>query len=622
MRRLLVVCALGWVACNSDKSGSPDLLARDGASEADLAHADLAGATPDLVVLDLVGADLTGADLTSSEPDLAIAADLQNADLVAPTCLTNGLLDPGEDGVDCGGVCSAPCPAVDWGDRYQVFGLAYARDNFLYTVSALRVAIDRIDPATGRYSHYRFLPAGMEAGHITLLRSTTGTVLVRASDRIYELIPETAAMNVITAPDHGTGAAIAISGGAQVSNLVETADGTLYVAQIDSTLSNPGIVRIDRATGDRTVIASAVVGTGPWPSAYEGPRLALDTDDSLLLFATNAVVRVDRTTGNRTNLTLAGATTWPFTQMVQSVVTSGDHVDVVFRYSVFTIGTGGTTDAPILRMTTSGNTATFTNLSGATNTRTAPIWFGSGTRFVYPIATAAGPSGTTYVLDSNIAGIVRVDDATGDRTLLARADQRRGNGPAFTDPTAVSCGSDGLIYVADFPAHQNAGQKAVFVVDPATGNRSVVTSNLDGSGTYFDYYDEVVIGLLREGDTLYLALDKAGSGSRAIAVDLESSIRSVESAPPSMPAIDATKIGTDTYTVSSSAGTIVKTPMAGASTVISGAGTGTGPALRHPVSVCATSAGQLMVVDDRSGLLLAIDPTTGNRTIVSGVMLP
>ena len=58
-------------------------------------------------------------------------------------------------------------------------------------------------------------------------------------------------------------------------------------------------------------------------------------------------------------------------------------------------------------------------------------------------------------------------------------------------------------------------------------------------------------------------------------------------------------------------------PVSGNRTVVSDAGTGSGPILLEPVDIEVGSDGQLVVVDESLGAVLRVDPVSGDRTVVS-----
>src|SRR5262245_18462185 len=75
------------------------------------------------------------------------------------------------------------------------------------------------------------------------------------------------------------------------------------------------------------------------------------------------------------------------------------------------------------------------------------------------------------------AGLIIVDPTTGNRTIIS--DNTHGTGPDFTSASGVSFASDGSILVM--------GNEEIFRVDPATGNRTIISSN-SGPGTGANFF--------------------------------------------------------------------------------------------------------------------------------------
>ena len=135
------------------------------------------------------------------------------------------------------------------------------------------------------------------------------------------------------------------------------------------------------------------------------------------------------------------------------------------------------------------------------------------------ITTQIGPAA------NNDFGLVVVDPTTGNRTILS--DNTTGSGPAFTLPEGVAVEPDGDILVADLYGGPQ-GDAAVFRVDPATGNRTIVSSS-GGVGTGATMHTPY--GLLESGGTIYVADAAPPSFGAILAIDPLSGNRSVFSGP-------------------------------------------------------------------------------------------
>ena len=110
---------------------------------------------------------------------------------------------------------------------------------------------------------------------------------------------------------------------------------------------------------------------------------------------------------------------------------------------------------------------------------------GSGPEFVNPQAIAIEASGQWLVVDNSLDAVVRVDPATGDRTVVSGCiiipdgpcvdspppspANLVGSGPEFVNPQAIAIEASGQWLVVD------NSLDVVVRVDPATGDRTVVS---------------------------------------------------------------------------------------------------------------------------------------------------
>ena len=94
-------------------------------------------------------------------------------------------------------------------------------------------------------------------------------------------------------------------------------------------------------------------------------------------------------------------------------------------------------------------------------------------------------------------GLLEIDPATGNRTIIA--DNTTGSGPAMQPPTTISFAPDGSLLVAyDDTEQSNSG--VLYRVDPATGNRTIVSSSASNTGPSSTY-----IGAAQIGGTILMA---------------------------------------------------------------------------------------------------------------------
>jgi sugar lactone lactonase YvrE len=289
------------------------------------------------------------------------------------------------------------------------------------------------------------------------------------------------------------------------------------------------LTQVNVATGDRVAMSSSLRGTGPAFASPEG--IARAADGSILVanpFVPN-VLRVDPASGNRT--VVSGCT------------------DTICSTNV---GTG----PPLLQP-----------------------------RFV---AIAAG--GRVIVADRTVAGtyaIVSVDPANGNRTVLSGCLDSGcstivGTGPAIGRLFGVAIEADGHIVAAD--------GLAVFRIDPATGNRTLLSGCPDatcttpiGSGPAF-------------GQPVDIAVEP--SGALVVTYQIEDSIFGA------LRRIDPA--------------TGARTLVSGCTDVACSSFAGAGPTFANPFGIVRDRDGSLLVADTTLEAVLRVDATTGNRTLVSG----
>ncbi len=180
-----------------------------------------------------------------------------------------------------------------------------------------------------------------------------------------------------------------------------------------------GIWRIDAQTGFRTPVSSNAAPVTPAAQNFDTPvGVAIEADGNLVVTdygSTDKVLRVNPDTGERTVLA--------------------------------------------------------TNASPSTD----------GENFASLDGVAIAPGGTIYVADSNAhdggGGIFRVDPVSGERTMISNNDSpATGTVPDFENPSALAFDRNGDLLVADRMA-QNDVFGSVIHVDPVTGERTLVSAN-------------------------------------------------------------------------------------------------------------------------------------------------
>ena len=120
------------------------------------------------------------------------------------------------------------------------------------------------------------------------------------------------------------------------------------------------------------------------------------------------------------------------------------------------------------------------------------------------IATQIGPTA------NNDFGLVLVDPATGNRTVLS--DNNTGTGPGFAMPEGIALEPDGGLLVTDI--HGPGGYARLFRVDPTTGDRTVISANGVGSGPLTN----ALYGVVEVAGTIYAS---SGSGLSANVLQID-----------------------------------------------------------------------------------------------------
>jgi streptogramin lyase len=199
---------------------------------------------------------------------------------------------------------------------------------------------------------------------------------------------------------------------------------------------------------------------------------------------------------------------------------------------------------------------------------------GAGPGFGLPTDIAVERNGNLVVTDSGGNAVLRVDPASGNRSIVA--DRDTGVGSGFAQAMGITVGNNNVILVAD------RGVDAVFQVDPITGNRTVV-SGCPASG------DPCPVPIVGAGEA-FINLEDI-----AILTDT------------SLVVVDADRDAV-----------IQVAPITGDRTILSDAAVGSGPVLTNPIGIVTDALGAVYVLDTSLDAIVRVDVGTGNRTIVSG----
>ncbi len=281
---------------------------------------------------------------------------------------------------------------------------------------------------------------------------------------------------------------------------------------------------------------------------------------------------------------------------------------------------------------------------------------GDGPDFTRPTAVAAESSGDTagslVVIDGK--SLIRVDPRSGDRTILSGLDPEEldlvGEGPELRTPTAI----------AVEPAGETAGQlviagNRVLRVDPASGDRTVVSNRTGINAIAVETSGRTagqLVGVQTDWENLVRLDPQTGEISILSGFDPDQ-----ERVVGDGPGLDPTSgfnndLGYDTSewrtvaiaveTAGETAGQLVVVehslnqaaapsvllrvdPETGDRAILSGYAReliGEGTDFDKPVAIAVEASGNLVVVNQSNGrrpaFLLRVNPSTGNRTLLSG----
>jgi hypothetical protein len=184
------------------------------------------------------------------------------------------------------------------------FALAFDSEGELYLsdISTGLDAIFHIDIRTGDRTivSSSTMGSGPVFGNPTTLAfDASDSLLVgdQLLDGVFSVDLSSGNRAIVSGHERGTGPPLATPLGMGIA-----ADGMIYVATISGglTSSSSSVVEVNPATGNRLTVSSSSVGSGPGPSSIRG--LTIDAAQNLFVVDVelDAVLRVDRVSGNRT----------------------------------------------------------------------------------------------------------------------------------------------------------------------------------------------------------------------------------------------------------------------------------------------------------------------------------
>jgi hypothetical protein len=251
-------------------------------------------------------------------------------------------------------------------------------------------------------------------------------------------------------------------------------------------------------------------------------------------------------------------------------------------------------------------------------------------------ATAIAAPGDILVADASAfggaGGIIRVDPATGARTTVSDGSDPT-QGPVFVHPTGLAFEATGQLVVVD--QHGPMTEGGVFRVDPATGQRTIVSDGSD-LALGISFLNPATLVVESSGDILVTDLDSGLSGrGGAIRVNPQTGQRTDISDP------DDQNLGPPTFSpwgsaldpsgdlfvadldaFSHFAGGILRINTSSGFRETVTNGFPTFPRLSSPSGVALEGSGQLVLAEQDAflggaGGVLRVDPQSGDRTVLS-----
>jgi len=296
-----------------------------------------------------------------------------------------------------------------------------------------------------------------------------GDIVAPQSDNFGTVIvvhPSTGDREILSLyPNIGAGPAMS-----RPTSILTLPDGNFLVSD---TFAHNALTQINAATGNRTDVSSASIGTGPWGDVQ---TVLLTSAGDTIMVADGFVARVNLATGNRTLISGLGAGSGP------TYAFSGAGGAVLYRSGRLAIGTY---DSPLdndqpavydVDLTTGARSI----LSGAGH--------GSGPPLSHIMDLAILPDGALVAsgrdldVNPNVTELIRIDPFNGNRTIIATQPFAQSEYERLTlAPNGFLLGSDP--FTAD----------AIYSINPTTGARTLISGNARGNGPSLFWGDMVVV---------------------------------------------------------------------------------------------------------------------------------
>lgn len=406
------------------------------------------------------------------------------------------------------------------------------------------------------------------------------------------------ARSVLASANVGNGVDLATPLGITLNNAASSA----LVTDLGSPTVAPRIVAIELTTGTRTVVSSggsASIGSG---QEFSFPVAVVANSSSILVIdpALASILSVNETNGNR------------------GVVSSGRVGDGIEFNGPFSIGYDVSNDRALV--TDNVTNAIYTvDLDNGARTLLSGGGSGTGTEFVSLFNLAIGET-QAYVTDTDTASVLAVDLGSGNRTVLS---SNIGASPNKSPLGIALDSSTNTLYLSVIENDTNIPPAVVGSELFSLPVNSSAATPFALSGTNFTsltFAQNLIID--SEGGSAYVA-DTAADSLFAVTIsggDTRSLGAIANSSPTGIaPFQDVTLMGDQAVLVDSSLASLISIDTSSATrSIISSDAIGNGTALQDPIGITyAANRTVLLVVDRLSFAVFAVEPSSGDRVIIS-----
>lgn len=251
-----------------------------------------------------------------------------------------------------------------------------------------------------------------------------------------------------------------------------------------------GVMLVDPATGNRTIISDATHGGGPLfdfnpSSPFGAPPAGISrlAGGQLLVSAINGIFSVDPATGNRTMIS---------SQRAFDAIEVYGQIYAVNGTTLFRVDptTGNTT--PLTGLGSEAVALTFadgqlfTGVEGFIDSFSlSGSFIASYTPFAAALSLAATPDGNVLLGTAStvLTGPAVVSFNPNIPDPFDAHSISSGSGAPLISVTGLGVGTNGVVWAANFPMSGIAG--SILGIDPTTGNRSILSNSTHGIGPMF-----------------------------------------------------------------------------------------------------------------------------------------